>query len=234
MFITKKGEIMKLRTLKLLLPLLSVSLFAESDVVAAAERPATVESAPKCEIESYHNQITFFGNSGLYSRTKDDSLYGAVLTSTSPVLNHFQNEIIGDAELRFGYNFKLNENDKVTAFAGVGSYFFIATESFYKLNDAEYKGATPYGSVGGMYLHTFNRLFAMGANAKVLGGYSIDWNDFENAKASFGLEISSPIVFNFGNHRHWSFSLEPFYLMLKSKDPVQNYFGLKYAVGYRF
>ena len=193
----------------------------------------------------YHNRIAVFSPYHItYERIKTDAFYTGVegwlvgsLTGDA--------DVIGDAELRMGYNLFWNQRDHFTPFAGVGFFkdFSRVHTRHWKCDEYDYchfhrsRHHIPgviYGTVGFLYDHEFNDVFNLGFNAKGLAGGPVSTKFVDWGSPVFGLDVALPITFRFGYRRHWDARLEPFNLYMHGEQFDRNYFGFRSTVGYRF
>jgi hypothetical protein len=225
--------------LKLTLPMMCLTLLANAEEIAEAEiakaQPAQSECKPACAEQpkyyEYHNRIAVFcPNHLVYERTKTDAFYVGVEIWRAFALGHRRN-VVGEAELRMGYNFFYNGCDHFTPFAGVGVF-----EDFRSWWWRHSGPSIIYGTVGFLYDHEFNRLFNLGFNLKGLVGGNTTSHHRHNKWGGVvvGLDTDLPITFRFGYKRRWDVRIEPFNVYLHGNHASRNYFGFRNTVGFRF
>jgi hypothetical protein len=226
--------------LRFLVPSLLAMGFVNADnCETQCEAPIKEEQKPNpCQpnFYEYHNRIAVF--SGLhqtYERIKTDAFYVGVEVWGVPTwsTDHGSDTaFLGEAELRFGYNYFYNGRDHVTPFVGVGVIRDFRKEHFG--GHRTMKPAVAYGVFGFLYEHEFNRLFTLGFNAKGLVGGQVDSDDHDWGNPVGGIDVALPITFRFGYHRRWDFRIEPFDVYLRGSHISRNYFGFRSTVGFRF
>lgn len=243
---------MKKNFLKLIFLSLFIPFLVQADSgYDEEEAPQTqkVESKPKPKSKTstlfaeYDNRILFgivqFG----YERIKPNDVYAGVQGWFLPITTGHSPRI-SEFEFRTGYNFFFNQRDHLTPIAGVGvfkdlhkhhyhsildSYFFKETQSSYT------KSAVVYGTLGFLYEHEFNNLFALGLNVKgMLGGSTSNkWYEKWGSPVG-GLDLSVPITFRFAKGRRWYACIEPYNIYLHGSNTSRDYFGFRNTFGYRF
>jgi len=231
---------MKNGYLKFLVPvMLMMPLLAHTDEVAQSDSNVSVKAESKPNetpaFYEYHNRMAVFGPfHQAYERIKTDAFYvGVEAWLLSTIAPH--RDTLGEAEIRFGYNFFYNSRDHVTPFVGAGVIHDFrehrVNERFY-----HYRSRPPvvYGVFGMLYDHEFNRLFNLGFNVKGLIGGPVKKKTLDWGSPVVGVDVAIPITFRFGYKRHWDFRIEPFYIYLHGSQTSQNYFGGRSTIGYRF
>ncbi len=228
----------------LVLPLILVSTVFG----ARCEKPAPIRSCEPTFYE-YDNRIgVFYPMNLVYERIKTDAFYFGIEAWATYVLSNdkgHSNRFLGDAEIRMGYNYFYNKRDHITPFVGAGvikdfckersetRFFFNGT--FVRSEHHYYqKSPVVYGVFGLLYDHEFNSIFNLGVNFKGLIGGGVGSNHKNWGSTVGGIDVSLPITFRFGYHRHWDLRLEPFYIYLNSSHFSRNYFGGRGTLGYRF
>lgn len=197
----------------------------------------------------YHNRIVVFDPlHQAYERIKNDAFYVGVEAWATYVLSNDRGHakrLLGEGELRMGYNYFYNGRDHVTPFLGVGvikdftkeryeiRYFSGKTLVHTKKKHYQ-KPAVVYGVFGLLYDHEFNSIFNLGIHFKGLIGGSAGHHHRNWGSTVGGIDVSLPITFRFGYQRHWDVRLEPFYIYLNGSHISRNYFGGRSTVGYRF
>jgi hypothetical protein len=240
---------------KICLALLATSfVFADEGEEIAAAKKQPVQQQPVAEQNpfiEYNNRIAVFNPfHQVYERTKPHAYYVGVeawLTYAWSNQNNNDNNntcVLGEAELRMGYNFFYNGKDHVTPFAGVGAVrdyksehwnnFVIINGGIFTDHVSVKKPAVLYGVLGFLYDHEFNRWFTVGSNFKFLIGGSSSSKHVEWGNPVTGLDIAIPITFRFGYKRHWDFRIEPFDIYLNGQNFSRNYLGFRSTLGYRF
>ncbi len=201
------------------------------------------EHKNKTPFIEYHNRMMVF--SGLhqcYERIKPNALYAGVDSWVLPVV---EDTWVVEGEFRMGYNFFYNGRDHFTPLAGVGyvqdleettrkSYMLVNGQWIEIDSSKERKPGIVYGTMGFLYDHEFNTVFNLGLRAKGLIGGPVDTDHFNWGSPVVGCDISLPITFRFGRHRHWDYRIEPFDLFLAGQNASRNYFGFRGGVAYRF
>lgn len=236
---------MKNEYLKFLVPaMLMMPLLAHADEavfeIAQSDCNVSVKTESNCNetpsFYEYHNRISVFGPlHQAYERIKTDAFYVGV---EAWLLNTVSNrcDLLGEAELRFGYNFFYNGRDHVTPFVGTGVIDDYGLQRVRQEFFHHYKRKPPvvYGVFGILYDHEFNRLFNLGFNVKGLVGGSVKKHHLNWGSPVVGIDVAIPITFRFGYRRHWDCRIEPFYIYLHGSQISQNYFGGRSTIGYRF
>jgi hypothetical protein len=245
--------------LKITLPMmLALTLMITADEIAQAEIAAigrhvpvkTKCSPPKPKLYEYHNRIVIFDPlHQAYERIKPDAFYAGIeLWATYALANggSHVDQLIGEAELRMGYNYFFNGRDHVTPFVGVGVFKDFRVEHVnhvtYRIGSVVFhdhdniiKPAVVYGVFGLLYDHEFNSFFTLGANFKgMVGGAASKKKHFKWGNPVGGIDVALPITFRFGPKRHWDIRLEPFDIFMHGTHISRNYFGSRCTVGYRF
>ncbi len=218
---------MKRHYLKMLLPILSTTLLG----YAATKENNTIHQTKEPHFIQYHNRVILFSpfHQG-YERIKPDAFYAGVEGFLAYCDNKERNNFLLNTEVRMGYNFFLNGRDHLTPIAGVG---FV--ENFFRHHKhTQHKPGIVYGTMGFLYDHEFNTIFNLGINVKFLVGGPIGKKHFEWGSPVVGTDISLPITFRFGRHRHWDCRIEPFNMYLHGSHGSQNYSGFRNSLGYRF
>jgi hypothetical protein len=220
---------MRNQYLKALLPILSMTVFGYADQAAADEKKSIDQTKP--HFIQYHNRVILFApfHQG-YERIKPDAFYVGIEGFLASGLNKGKDNTLLDLELRMGYNFFFKEKDHLTPFVGIG---FV--EDFFRHHDhLSHKPGIVYGTTGFLYDHEFNTIFSLGINAKLLIGGPVSKKRFDWGSPVIGTDISLPITFRFGHHRHWDYRIEPFNMYLHGSKASQDYFGFRNSLGYRF
>ena len=236
---------MKKRYIKILAPaMLSMTLMAHADggevEIAKLDCKIPAKTMPVCGEPSYyeyHNRIAVFSPlHQTYERIKTNAFYTGVeiwamsTWTNGPGTNY---AFLGEAELRFGWNYFYNGRDHVTPFVGAGVIKDYKREKFNDDHGAK-KPAVAYGVFGLLYDHEFNSIFNLGINLKGLVGGQISKSRYDWGSPVGGIDIALPITFHFGHHRHWDIRIEPFDIYLRGTHVSRNYFGFRSTVGYRF
>jgi hypothetical protein len=227
------------------------SAFAEEELIVSAQsEKAEAKAMAEPHFYEYNNRMAVFNPfHQVYERTKPHAYYVGVeawLTYTWSSQHYAEGSafLLGEAELRMGYNFFYNGRDHVTPFAGVGvvkdfksehhTNFAIVNGELFTRRVSVHKPAVVYGVFGFLYDHEFNDFFTIGSNFKFLIGGSPTKRRVNWGSPVTGVDISIPITFRFGHQRHWDFRLEPFDLYLHGQNFSRNYLGFRSTVGYRF
>ncbi len=227
--------------MKFLVPtMLAMTLMANADdgEIAQSDCQVPVKVEP-CEPSyyEYHNRISVFGPlHQTYERIKTDDLYVGVetwLLHTLSTDHGVDDSLIGEAEVRFGYNYFYNGRDHITPFVGVGVIKDYGKEHWSEHNRA-IKPAVVYGVFGLLYDHEFNTIFNLGLNFKGLIGGPVSSKHHDWGSPVGGIDVAIPVTFRFGHHRHWDIRLEPFDIYLRGSHISRNYFGGRSTIGYRF
>lgn len=209
-------------------------LFADSNEKEAAPYP------------QYHNRISvFFPWHQTYERIKNEAVYIGIDAWLAARIGG-QSSLIGDAELRFGYNFFFNKIDHLRPFIGIGVFKDFHKEHAYRSYETYYgwyhddytyrRSAIAYGTLGFRYEHEFRSFFTLGADFKVLLGDSTS-NSHTNRSWGgivWGVDGALPITFRFGRDRHWDYRIEPFDTYLSGSYYSLNIIGFRNTIGYRF
>jgi hypothetical protein len=138
-------------------------------------------------------------------------------------------------ELRVGYTLA-RARWLVTPFLGVGYYVLDAVDHH---NHQGFKESLPYAAAGARAKYALNSSFDMGVNAKLL--HTVDSEErfrseegvFIANKNMWGTEVGIPLVWHFGKAKRWDVKAEPYFLRLQFSE-VQNIFGTRALIGYRF
>ena len=222
---------------------------ALGSTVFGDQAPPVEEPCGQPNFYEYHNRIVVFEPlHQAYERIKTDAFYVGVEAWATYVLSNdrgHSNRLLGEGELRMGYNYFYNGRDHVTPFLGVGvikDYSKEWTETRYyaggslvrRQRQHYHKPAVVYGVFGLLYDHEFNSIFNLGVNFKGLIGGSGGSHHWGWGSTVGGIDVSLPITFRFGYKRHWDIRLEPFYIYLSGSRISRNYFGGRSTIGYRF
>jgi hypothetical protein len=208
--------------------------------IAQSDCKKPAKTMPVCGEPSYyeyHNRMAIFSPlHQTYERIKTNAFYTGVeiwALNTWSTDRKLEMALLGEAELRFGWNYFYNGRDHVTPFAGAGVIRDFRKEKF---NDGhhERKPAVAYGVFGLLYDHEFNSVFNLGFNLKGLVGGQVEKQRYDWGSPVGGIDIALPITFRFGYHRHWDIRIEPFDIYLRGTHVSRNYIGFRSTVGYRF
>ncbi len=224
----------------------------------------TMEEVTPVQLYEYDNRISIFIPwHQTYERTKPDCFYWAAEGWVLPALNEKAKvDLIGEAEIRFGYNFFWNGRDHFTPLVGIGYFQDIRRDNDNgwvwvgdywdkEKNHKTHHGGVLYGTVGFLYNYEVNDWFEIGTNLKGLfgGGVGKEAHHRHNTRWGtpvFGVDFALPITFRFGPKRHWDIRLEPFDIYLHGHERGtdsenhhksrrnHNFFGGRSTVGYRF
>ena len=221
---------MKGKYFKAILPILSMTASGDVDL-AISQREQANQSDEEPHFIQYHNRVILFDPfHQSYERIKPDAFYVGVEGFAVPALNEGRYITFIDAELRMGYNYFYNGRDHLTPFAGIGS-----VKKLFKNDHRTWRNPDIlYGTMGFLYDHEFNDIFNLGINAKLLLGAFVNEKHFDSSSFVMGADISLPMTFRFGRHRHWDYRIEPFNMYLHGSMGSQNYFGFRNSLGYRF
>ncbi|NNM43762.1 MAG: hypothetical protein HKM07_05415 [Chlamydiae bacterium] len=237
-----KKNFLKLFFLSLLIPFLvqADSGYDEEE----APQTQKIESKPKSKPKTttlfaeYDNRILFgivqFG----YERIKPNDVYVGVQGWFLPIIEN-NNPGISEFEVRTGYNFFFNQRDHLTPIAGVGVFKDFHKKHFHSSclweKHSYTKSAVVYGTVGFLYEHEFNNLFALGLNVKGMLGGSTSNEWYKKWRSTVGgIDVSVPITFRFAKGRRWYACIEPFNIYLHGSNISRDYFGFRNTFGYRF
>lgn len=203
--------------------------------VVCADAISQENEANKPAFHEYHNRIAVFGPlHQTYERIKPNAFYAGV---EAWLVGAFSNDkgscaaLLGEAEVRFGYNFFWNGRDHLTPFAGGGVLRDFEEEHIDHRHIM--KPAVGYGVIGFLYDHEFNAWFNLGCNVKGLVG-GAGHNRLSWGSPIVGVDVALPITFRFGYHKRWDVRLEPFDLYLHGTQLSRNYVGGRSTIGYRF
>jgi hypothetical protein len=185
----------------------------------------------------YHNRIAVFcPEHQTYERIKTNAFYTGVEiwgTNTWTTDRGTKYAILGEAELRFGWNYFYNGRDHITPFVGAGVIKDFKHERIQGHSHAT-KPPVAYGVFGLLYDHEFNSIFNLGFNLRGLVGGQASKTRYDWGSPVGGIDIALPITFRFGYHRHWDIRIELFDIYLRGTHISRNYVGCRSTVGYRF
>ena len=205
------------------------SLFSLFSIFCYADEAAPcIQETKKPHFYEYHNRMIVFAPfyQG-YERIKPDAFYVGVEGIFTPIWPQKHEAWLINEELRMGYNFFCNGRDHVTPFAGAG--YLEVSHHNHGINIG-------YGTLGFLYDHEFNTIFNLGLNGKILMGSPVAGKHHLKNWGSFviGSNVSLPITFRFGHHRHWDFRIEPFNIYLRGSKASETFWGFANSIGYRF
>jgi hypothetical protein len=221
----------KLALVSLLMPVFGHTAESSSWKKSPTKIEVVTKTTPFYE---YHNRVILFSPTHQgYERIKPDSLYWGIEGWISYFYNSSRDmkhhKWLMDSEARVGYNFFYNQVDHLTPFVGIG---YI--QDFSKCYHKEHKPGIIYGAVGFLYDHEFNSVFNLGLNLKGFMGGADTKKHFNWGSPVLGADMSLPVTFRFGHHRHWDLRLEPFNTYLYGSHASAYYVGSRCTLGYRF
>jgi len=213
---------MKKVNIKWLLPIVLMGASLHADVVVKDNEVKITTT--KDPVPFYANRVSFALSRLGYERIKSEGVYFGVdmwyVLTFGPI--PFE-RTVGEAEVRVGYNYFYNGEDRLTPIIGIGCFKDFVHHR---------KQGITYGTIGVLYEHRFSNLFDLGVNLKLLGGNNQGRHRWGNPV--WGYDISAPLTFHFGERRNWDFRLEPFYIQMFAHRSTHNFGGGRSAFGYRF
>jgi len=232
------------------------TLLAIANIYADSLTPALSDTEAKKDPQAtpyypYSNRVALFNPfHQTYERIKSDAFYVGIEAWLTLVvlegnyeLNFFPVGLIGEAELRMGYNYLFGAKDHFTPFLGAGIFNDWTKEKHHEIEInsgiAHYtiykKSRLPpvvYGTFGFLYNHEFTNYFTLGLHLKGLIGAPTQNKHW--GSPVIGADIALPLTFRFGPSRHWDFRMEPFNIYLHGQNVHRDYLGFRNTLGYRF
>lgn len=181
----------------------------------------------------YYHRLNFSLSRVGYEYIKPESLYVGGEAWMMLCYGSFPFErTMAEAEVRTGYNFLLNEEDRFTPVIGLGYFQNRGLGGCRDSKHHEDKQGLWYITLGALYEHQFNNVFDLGVNLKGLLGHCTGkkrWGD-----PVWGFDLSLPLTFHFGERRNWDIRLEPFYIQMFGPRKTHDFAGGRSSFGYRF
>lgn len=213
----------------------------------AMAAPAFAVVQDKCAAEEnvprFKSRISVSPTSLSFERMSEDSWSFGFEYFTAPAFRAKNLDVTtGVASVKVGYGFAIDPRSRVTASVGASMFREENTATIYA-GVRDQMGVTlsreitvknPYlihGTVGFGAEYDLMKTLTLGLNVHGMGGQVWGGTIDKMGDMSWGLNMSLPLTFRFGQCSQWDARFEPFTYLLRD---YANYVGGKAALGYRF